>query len=140
MSFRPPLLSLLFLAAVTTVAAAGEPEHAVVRVEGMTCAGCNKTVTTALEALPFLKSVHASFAAKGACAELTGPLDEAQVRAAIETSGYRFVSVEAVDACPDDLRGPLPEPWAKWSDGRDVAHHATRSQGSASASSGAKVP
>lgn len=114
------LLAFVLFAAAPLAAPAGEVEQLVVRVEGMTCEGCNKSLTTALTELPFLDGTYASFAAQGACAELVGPPDTDRVRQAIEALGYRFVSAEVTKTCPEDLRGLLPRPWAKWTEGRDV--------------------
>lgn len=99
---------------------AASPDHVLVRVTGMDCAGCNKKVTEALDGLAFVESVRSSFAEQAACGDLVGPLDEAAVRAAIDTTGYALVSVEAVAACPAALTGKAPEPWDKHKAGLDV--------------------
>ena len=101
-------------------AAASSSDHVVVRVSGMDCAGCNNKVTSALEGLAFVTAVQSSFSAQAACGDLVGPLDEAAVRAAIDTTGYGFVSVEAVAACPPDLLGAAAAPWDRHEAGLDV--------------------
>ena len=91
-----------------------------VTVSGMDCVGCNKKVVTALEGLPFVEGVTASFVEQAACGALTGDLDASAVTAAIATTGYALVSIEAVERCPEALRGKAQEPWDKHSPGLDV--------------------
>ncbi len=91
-----------------------------VRIDGMTCAGCNQGVSKALSALPAVSSVEASFAEGAACAELTGPVEEAEVRRAVTGAGYTVTTVEPVDRCPEGLRGKLKDPWRGKTDGLDV--------------------
>jgi thiol-disulfide isomerase/thioredoxin len=77
------------------------------KVGGMDDAA-EKVVAT-LEALDF---VDRAGAADGvACATLTGPADEATVRAALEAQGYTLASMELVAACPEAAR-PKADPWA----------------------------
>jgi len=109
-----PTLLLLW----ATPAFAGQ--SVVVELSGMDCAGCNKGVSAALNELPFLDGVHASFVAQGACGELVGELDEASVQAAIEGTGKTFVKLALLDECPTELRGRLPDPWEHRSEGLDV--------------------
>ncbi len=111
---------LVILTAALLLTPAAQAGSLVVRVQGMDCAGCNGKLAGALEALPFLSGVHASFAEQGACAAVDGAVDEPAVAKAVADLGYAFVSAEAVDACPQALRGALPEPWAARSTGRDV--------------------
>ncbi len=113
------LLLALFVLLLATPAAAS-PGHVLVKVSGMDCAGCNKKVTEALDGLSFVQSVRSSFAEQAACGDLVGALDEAAVKAAIDTTGYALVSVEAVQACPAALMGKAPEPWDKHKAGLDV--------------------
>jgi thiol-disulfide isomerase/thioredoxin/copper chaperone CopZ len=116
------LLLLLAVLGLSTPALADEaPRFLVVRVDGMDCAGCNKTVGEALEKLPFLQGVHASFAAPGACGTLTGPVDEAALASALTGTAYTVGSIEVVSSCPEGLRGTLPQPWDGKTDGLDVA-------------------
>lgn len=91
-----------------------------VRIDGMTCAGCNQGVSAALAALPAISLVEASFSEGAACATLTGPIDEAEVRRAVTGAGYTVTAVEAVDRCPEGLRGKLKDPWHGKTDGLDV--------------------
>lgn len=90
-----------------------------VRIDGMTCAGCNRGVSKALSALPVVSSVEASFSEGAACAELSGPVDEAEVRRAVTGAGYTVTAVEPVDRCPEGLRGMLQDPWSGKTDGLD---------------------
>lgn len=102
------------------LAAPAQAASLVVRVQGMDCAGCNNTLRVALEALPFLSDVNASFAEQAACGALVGAVDEAAVQQAVAGIGYVFASAEQKEACPASLRGALPEPWATRGDGLDV--------------------
>jgi copper chaperone CopZ len=114
------LLQVLCTLFLVGPAVALAPAHVLVKVGGMDCAGCNKKVTEALEGLSFVSSVKSSFAEQAACGDLVGTLDEAAVKAAIDTTGYALVSVEAVQACPAALVGKAPEPWDKHKTGLDV--------------------
>lgn len=65
-----------------------------VKVEGMMCNHCEATVKKALEALPFVGEAQASHEAGTATITLTGDLDEAAVRKAIEDKDYTFAGIE----------------------------------------------
>ncbi len=56
------------------------------RIEGMTCGGCAASVKRALERIGLLAEV--SLADK--TVTVSGPADEARVKAAIEAAGYDF--------------------------------------------------
>ena len=112
-------LSVLFTLLLAGPAAASSG-HVLVKVSGMDGAGCNKKVTDALAGLTFVDSVTSSFAEQAACGKLVGALDEAAVKAAIDTTGYALVSVEAVQACPAALMAKAAEPWDKHKAGLDV--------------------
>ena len=73
---------------------AGEKGTATVRIEGMMCEHCEHAIKTALEALPFIETAEASHKAGTAVIHLTGPIDEAAIRKAIEDEDYEFLGVE----------------------------------------------
>ena len=64
-----------------------------VRIEGMMCGHCERTIQTALEALPFVDSAQASHEAGTAVITLTAPLDEAAVKKAVEDEDYEFIGI-----------------------------------------------
>ena len=116
------LIALLALAATPALAEpVAPPAHVVVRIDGMVCHGCQRKVTAALEALPFVADAAASFAAGGACLDLAAEGDTGPIREAVSGLGYTVTGVEAVDACPPDLReGHRVDPWDD-TGGHDVA-------------------
>jgi len=63
------------------------------KVDGMMCAHCEATVKKALEALDSVASAEADHETGTVVAELTGELDIAAVRAAVEKQGYTFGGV-----------------------------------------------
>jgi len=65
-----------------------------VKIEGMMCEHCEMTVKKALEALPFVESASASHEANEAVIVLSGDLDEAAVKAAVEAKDYTFIGIE----------------------------------------------
>ena len=110
----------LLILPILLFAAPAAASSVVVEVTGMDCEGCNKGLAAALNKLPFLDSVDASFVVQGACGELTGDFDEAQVAAAVEKAGKAFVSAKVVEDCPKGLQGLLPDPWEGRTEGIDV--------------------
>ena len=62
-------------------------------VEGMMCGHCEMTVKKALEALPFVESAVVSKDSGTAVLTLSGELDEAAVKAAIEAKDFTFKSI-----------------------------------------------
>jgi mercuric reductase len=79
------------------------------RIEGMTCEGCNATVAEALAAAGATE-VRADFET-GQATFAPGTASEPSLTAAIEQAGYRVVGIEdAADphAGPDHRRGPAP--------------------------------
>ena len=121
------LRSLLLTAAALTLWTA--PAHAdeatsrylLVSVQGMDCAGCNKTVSAAFESVPFLEGMNTSFAVTGSCGKLIGELDEAALTASLEGTGYSVAKTEVVTSCPDGLKGTQPGPWDGKTEGLDVS-------------------
>ncbi len=67
---------------------------ATVKIEGMMCEHCEHAIKTALEALPFVENASASHQAGTAFITLSGPLDEAAVRKAVEDEDYEFIGIE----------------------------------------------
>ncbi|MFI5528197.1 heavy-metal-associated domain-containing protein [Kitasatospora sp. NPDC051853] len=67
-------------AAVTTVLAVG----------GMSCGHCERTVSAALAALPGVADVTAEAKAERVTVASAAELDEAAVRAAVETAGFEY--------------------------------------------------
>ncbi|GAA3026653.1 heavy-metal-associated domain-containing protein [Kitasatospora albolonga] len=67
-------------AAVTTVLAVG----------GMSCGHCERTVSAALAALPGVSDVTAEAKAERVTVASAAELDEAAVRAAVETAGFEY--------------------------------------------------
>lgn len=69
-------------------------ETKTVRIEGMMCEHCEHAIKTALEALDFIGTAQASHEAGTAVITLTGPLDEAAVKKAVEDEDYEFIGIE----------------------------------------------
>jgi len=79
------------------------------RIQGMTCEGCNETVAEALTAAG-ASEVRADFEAGQATFD-PGPATEASLAIAVEQAGYRVVGIEDASeplAGPDHRRGPAP--------------------------------
>lgn len=115
---------LLLLASLLLVVgprpALAADEFLVIRMEGMDCAGCNERLTSVFGGLAWLDDVHASFLEQAACGRLLGPVDEPALQQALGEGPHTVVGVEAVDACPPALRGPLPSAWEGRTEGVDV--------------------
>lgn len=109
-ALSPLLLPSAQAEAETGGAATKVEARVLLRIDGMTCAGCDRGVSTALSALPSVTAAQASFSQGAACAELAGPVDEADIRQAVADAGYPPLSVEVVDACPEGLRSGLRTP------------------------------
>ncbi|WP_328298757.1 heavy-metal-associated domain-containing protein [Streptomyces sp. NBC_00435] len=67
----------------------------VYRVTGMTCGHCEGAVTTELSALPGVASVKAVAATGEVTVVSAAPLDEADVRAAVDEAGYELAGQQA---------------------------------------------
>ena len=65
-----------------------------VKIEGMMCTHCAATVKKALEALDFVSGAEVSHENGSAVITLSGDLDEAKVKAAVEAKDYTFVGIE----------------------------------------------
>ncbi len=65
-----------------------------VKIKGMMCGHCEATVKKALEALPFVAEAVVSHDAGTAVLTLTGDLDEAAVKAAVEAKDFTFEGIE----------------------------------------------
>ena len=63
-------------------------------IEGMSCGHCVKHVTSALEGIKGVTSVHVDLTAKNAVVE-GDALDDAEMKAAVADAGYTVVAVSA---------------------------------------------
>lgn len=80
-------------------------------VSGMDDPCCAQKVVTALQSVPMVTSVAASFEKNQACMEASGPLTSASLGKALESAGYSIVSLSEVAACPAGLHVAV-DPWA----------------------------
>lgn len=64
-----------------------------IKVGGMMCGHCEMTVKKALEALPFVTSAQVSHDKGTAVVTLSGELDEAAVKAAIEEKDFEYQGI-----------------------------------------------
>ena len=71
----------------------GPKEQVTVNIEGLMCGHCEQTTKKALEALPFVAEAKADHEAGNAVITLTGRMDEAAVKNAIESAGYVYKGV-----------------------------------------------
>ena len=65
-----------------------------IHIEGMMCGHCEASVKKALEALPFIAEAVVSHDAGTAVITLSGELDEAAVKAAVEAKDFTFEGIE----------------------------------------------
>jgi len=65
-----------------------------VKIEGMMCGHCEAAVKKVLEALDFVESADVSHEKGQAVITLSGDLDEAKVKEAVESRDYTFVGIE----------------------------------------------
>ena len=65
-----------------------------VKIQGMMCGHCEATVKKALEALPFVAEAAVSHEAGTAVLTLSGELDEAAVKNAVESRDFTFLGIE----------------------------------------------
>ena len=92
------LAHLLILAASPALAEpVAPPSRVVVHIDGMVCNGCQKNVSAALEALPFVASSTASFAVGGACLDLSAQGDTDRIREAVDGLGYAVTSTVSME-------------------------------------------
>ncbi len=64
-----------------------------VKIEGMMCGHCEMTVKKAMEALPFVESAEVSHDAGTAVLTLSGEVDEAAVKKAVEEKDFTFCGI-----------------------------------------------
>lgn len=65
-----------------------------VLIEGMTCAHCASHVEEALKEVCGIKSVEVNLEGKFAMIELAHPVDEKEIKAAVEEAGYEATKIE----------------------------------------------
>lgn len=70
-----------------------------IEVGGLTCAGCEASVVQALQAVPNVRGVQASFATASACV-VAAEVDEPTLIAALSGAGFTATSVRTIEACP----------------------------------------
>ena len=68
-------------------------ETRTVMIEGMMCEHCEHAIKTALEALPFIENAEASHEAGTALITLSGTIDEAAIRKAVEDEDYEYKGI-----------------------------------------------
>ena len=64
------------------------------KIKGMMCTHCEATVRNALEALGEVKSAEVSHEDGVAVVELAGAADSKKLKKAIETAGYKVISIK----------------------------------------------
>jgi copper chaperone len=103
-------LSLLLGSLLIPFAAFAGPKNYDVKIEGMTCGSCVKSVTTALSKIPNVdeKSVKVVLKEKTATLMIDEANTEAseQIKKAIEEAGFTVTAVNLVDGLVD---GKIPE-------------------------------
>ncbi len=60
-------------------------------VTGMTCAHCQRAVTEEISAVPGVESVDVDLASGTVTVTTTGPVDRADIAAAVDEAGYALV-------------------------------------------------
>lgn len=65
-----------------------------IKIEGMMCPHCEAHTKKALEAIDGVESAVASHTEKTATVTLTKAVDDAVLRAAVESAGYEFLGIE----------------------------------------------
>ena len=65
-------------------------------IEGMMCGHCEAAVKKALEALPQVESAEASHESGTAIVTLRNPVDDAQLKCAVEAEDYKVLTIEEV--------------------------------------------
>lgn len=63
-------------------------------IEGMTCGHCAGHVEEALKEVSGVKSVRVDLKGKAAIIELTEPVEDAKIKAAVEEAGYGVTKIE----------------------------------------------
>lgn len=89
--------------AQSTAADVSQARTLVIDIEGMTCAGCELAVRTALSALPEVTQVDASYVDARAIVRLAGAAtpSRAALTTAVAKAGYTLIAVNEVDADAD---------------------------------------
>jgi len=99
---------LLFPSYVGLLLGSGDPasvtetmNRAVLKIDGMTCAGCSVTVAKAIQSVPGVLAVQVSYEKREAIigTEICCPIPKKRILAALKKAGYgaTFVSVESAD-------------------------------------------
>ena len=117
------LLPLLLPSALALTLPPDKP--VVVDISGMSCSGCELKLTDALVELEAVDGAIVRFAASGACLQLSAPAEAEELRSTITELGYTVSRLEAVDACPRELRADYrPDPWddPEGTDARIISH------------------
>lgn len=65
-----------------------------ITIEGMMCEHCERTIKAALEKIPGVQSATSDFASGTAVAYLSGKVDDAALKAAVEAEDYKVVKIE----------------------------------------------
>ena len=65
----------------------------IVKIEGMMCEGCARTVTSVLSRLPGVKKVDVSFKKGEAIVKAEAPLSEEEYQKALGETRFKFVSL-----------------------------------------------
>jgi thiol-disulfide isomerase/thioredoxin len=118
---KATLICVLGLAlALSFSAQADSTQRYVLDIKGMTCSGCASTVKETLMGSKGIESTFVSHLAGKACVATSGALDAPAVGAALKIADYEMTAHVAVATCPDNLRGKLPDPWEKRSEGLNV--------------------
>ncbi|NLC26663.1 MAG: heavy metal translocating P-type ATPase [Fastidiosipila sp.] len=81
--------------AVKTKKGAGTMKETIIKIEGMTCEHCKKTVETALISLPYVRNVVVDLEAETARVLSEDIMRDDMLKHAVEEAGYKVVSVKA---------------------------------------------
>lgn len=66
----------------------------IINIQGMTCGHCAGHVEEALKGVCGIKSVNVSLNDKNAVVELAHPVDDAEIKAAVDEAGYEVVGIQ----------------------------------------------
>ena len=102
-------------------ATAAEPTYALLRLDGMDCAGCESEAREALERVPGVQGVLVSFPETAACLTSAAPLSADAVKRVFVGTEFKLASLTPVPACPASLLPTVSrDPWRD-AGGLDVA-------------------
>ena len=94
--------------ALSPLSAWADAKNYSVKIDGMTCAACVKSVTSALSKVPGIDAKSVSVVLKENKASLTVTEDKAdsadQIKKAIESAGYKVVAFETVPASKEQKK------------------------------------